>query len=286
MSLTPIPLIYHMKHLSHLLLFSFLFVQVYSQSFSLVSWNIKDLGRTKDSDEIHQMARLLRGYDLIAIQEVVAKDPAGARAVAKIADELNRMGARWDYRVSNPTQSPSSYSSERYAFLWKTSKLTLIGSPVLDLELAHICWREPYIARFRLKGAQEQIVVVNVHSRTHDQKPEEEIEHIVKYPQRFASNRVIIAGDFNMDEKNSAWLPLYQQGYVSALTNSKTTLKRKCVPRGRYLNYPIDNIYFHPEYYSRIESGAIDFVQDCASLEASRNISDHLPVFLKMGIKP
>lgn len=63
-----------------------------SITITLVSWNIRHLGRTKTEDDIYQIATLLRDFDIVAIQEVVAKDPAGAQAVAKIADELNRMG--------------------------------------------------------------------------------------------------------------------------------------------------------------------------------------------------
>src|SRR5690554_4672329 len=96
-----------------------------SEKLSLVSWNIQYLGRTKTSEDIYEIANILRDFDIVAIQEVVAKDPAGAQAVAKIADELNRMGYKWDYQISDPTKSPTVYISERYAYLWKTSKVSL-----------------------------------------------------------------------------------------------------------------------------------------------------------------
>ncbi|MBE5322017.1 hypothetical protein IM793_22875 [Pedobacter sp. MR2016-19] len=41
------------------------------------------------------MAETVRPYDLIAIQEVVAG--YGGQAVARLADELNRTGQKWDY---------------------------------------------------------------------------------------------------------------------------------------------------------------------------------------------
>src|SRR5690606_31627175 len=135
----------------------------------------------------------------VALQEVVAKDPAGAQAVAKIADELNRMGAKWDYRISDPTKSPSSNISERYAFLWKTSKVSLIHRAYLDRELEDIINREPYIAAFKIKGQPEPFYVINFHSRKYDERPEEEIIHFLDYPTRLKSNRIIIAGDFNLD---------------------------------------------------------------------------------------
>ena len=122
----------------------------FGQSVSIVSWNIKDLGRTKDASEINQIAQLIRDFDIVAIQEVVAVDPAGAKAVARLADELNRMGERWDYRVSDPTNS-SRGKKERYAFLWKSKKVRLVGRPWLDKTFDDIIIREPYLARFKIK---------------------------------------------------------------------------------------------------------------------------------------
>jgi deoxyribonuclease-1-like protein len=93
-------------------------VSLGNNTLKIASWNIQDLGRSKNAEEINSIAKILRNFDLVAIQEVVAKDPAGAQAVTKIVDELNRMGSKWDYQISNPTKSPSVYMSERYAFLW------------------------------------------------------------------------------------------------------------------------------------------------------------------------
>ena len=73
------------------------------------------------------MAQTIKSFDIVAIQEVVA-GYGGAQAVARLADELNRKGAKWDYSVSNPTSS-SAYKTERYAFLWKTATVKLIGKP-------------------------------------------------------------------------------------------------------------------------------------------------------------
>jgi len=93
----------------------------------LISWNIRDLGRTKSDAEIELMAQVLRGYDVIAIQEVVAKHPGGAKAVARLTDALDKMGADYDYSVSDPTQSSSPHTRERYAYIWRTSTVKTIS---------------------------------------------------------------------------------------------------------------------------------------------------------------
>jgi endonuclease/exonuclease/phosphatase family metal-dependent hydrolase len=252
------------------------------QEFSLLTWNIQNLGRTKNTAELEAMVDILRDYDLVAIQEVVAKDPAGAQKVALLADLLNRTGAQWDYRVSDPTNSPSSYISERYAFLWKPSRLTLLGRPYLDRELAAVVDREPYVAKFRVKGGNEPFFVVNFHARPHDREPEAEVAYLMAYPERLQTQRFVIAGDFNLDEQHQVWQPLYQAGFVPAVRETPTTLKRSCNATGEYFNYPIDNLYLLPRYFELLQSGRIDFVGGCDKVESARMISDHVPVFVRV----
>lgn len=251
------------------------------ENLTIVSWNIQDLGRSKDAQEIHRMAQVIRSFDIVAIQEVVAKDPAGAQAVAKIADELNRMGAKWDYRVSDPTQSPSSYIRERYAYLWKTSKVKLIGRPHLDNDLEIVCDREPYIAKFKEKKNGQYLTVANFHSRPHNKYPEDEIQHFIKYAKR--PQNMIILGDFNLTEQHQVWDKLYAQGFKPAVHDLPTTLKRKC-KNGNYFNHSIDNIYFGTSVHF-VGSGRVDFVKDCGRLKVSRMLSDHVPVFMEFWLE-
>ncbi|WP_103191751.1 endonuclease/exonuclease/phosphatase family protein [Formosa algae] len=254
-----------------------------SESLKITTWNIRDLGKTKNANEILEIAKILRDYDIVAIQEVVAKDPAGAQAVAKIVDELNRMGSKWNYRISNPTKSPSVYISERYAFLWKTSKVKLTSRAYLDSDLEDKLFREPFIGKFQSTKGSEPFYVVNFHSRKFNDHPEQEIIYLKEYTTRLNSDYILIAGDFNLDEKHVVWDNLYNIGFKSALHNTKTTLKTKC-KNGSYLNYPIDNIFYSKNIFS-IKSQAIDFVSHCNRLEIARQLSDHLPVYMEFQIK-
>lgn len=258
----------------------------WAQSFTMITWNIQDLGQSKEEAEIDAIVQILRTADLVLIQEVVGKDPAGAQKVAAIADGLNRTGARWDYRISDRTQSPSPYISERYAILWKPSKLQLLGRAILDQELAEECDREPYLARFKVSGDTSRFWVANFHARKHDKEPEEEIRHFISYPQRLGTDAVIIAGDFNLDEQHQVWSPFYSAGFVSALEETPTTLKRSCNRRGEYFNYAIDNIFFMRARFAVSDAMRIDFVERCELLETARGISDHLPVKATITMRP
>ncbi|MFK7926294.1 MAG: endonuclease/exonuclease/phosphatase family protein [Bacteroidia bacterium] len=267
-----------MKKIALILVFSWQIGLSLAGNFSILTWNIRDLGRSKDASEIAAMINIMRKYDLVLIQEVVAKDPAGVQRVAMIVEELDRSGANWDYKVSDPTKSPSSNMSERYAFLWNTSKISLANRPYLDLALADICFREPFIGEFRAKGETETFFVVNYHSRKHDDQPEDEIQYFDQYPDRLSSKRVLICGDFNLTEEHAVWDNLKKQGFASVLIEAPTTLKRKC-KEDNYYNYAIDNIFYPTQNLTLEKSGRVDFVGDCENLEKARSISDHLPVY-------
>ena len=253
-----------------------------SESLKIITWNIQNLGQSKNNAEIEFIVEVLKEFDIVAIQEVVAKDPAGAQKVAQIADELNRKGYKWDYRISNPTKSPSSYMSERYAFIWKTSKVDISGRAYLDDDLASEIFREPFIVNFKLKSKNKTFALVNFHSRKHNDKPELEIRYFNNYQERLNTDQLLIAGDFNVNEKHTVWDSFYQQGYSSAVKNSKTTLKQKC-KKGYYLSHSIDNIYFSKKI-TLVNSGVLDFVENCDNLKEARKISDHLPVFLEFTL--
>jgi endonuclease/exonuclease/phosphatase family metal-dependent hydrolase len=115
----------------------------------LVSWNIENFGKSKSEVEINFIANTLKNYDIIAIQEVAA-GYGGAQAVARLADELNRKGAKWDYTISDPTAS-SAYKTERYAFIWKTAHLKKMGRAWLEKKYHLEIDREPLLLHFSIQ---------------------------------------------------------------------------------------------------------------------------------------
>src|SRR5882672_4396646 len=94
-----------------LLLFSS-FIKEADENIKICSWNLMDFGKSKSDSEIQLIANTLKNYDIVLIQEVVAKDPGGAQAVARLSESLNRKGAKWDYRISDPTSGENSFKRE------------------------------------------------------------------------------------------------------------------------------------------------------------------------------
>ncbi len=267
-------------------LISFLFLLFsysngYAQAdFTLLTWNIRDFGKTKDELEIARMTDILKDFDILAIQEVVA-GYGGSQAVAKLAASLNRTGEQWDYAVSDPTKSPK-YMTERYAYLWKRNKAKLIGRPWLEKTLQKNVYREPYMARFLIEN--REVVLMNYHARKHDDQPEQEVKQFKNlYFQNYLEVPFIIAGDFNLKDKHTVFFPLKKAGFDFVLENEPTTLKRKCDTKGKMRNHPIDNLFYGPGINCQ-EGFVVNPIRGCFDLESVRGLSDHLPVVARFII--
>lgn len=252
-----------------------------AKSVSIVSWNIQYFGKTKDAAEIKAIAQIVRDFDIVLIQEVVAIDPSGARKVGELAETLKRMGSNWDYRVSHFTDSPGK-RKERYAILWKSSKVKLIGRPWLDKSCEPVMYREPYLARFRIKEAN--FLIANYHSRSYRENPQEEIPCFYDYQDRFNEDHIVIAGDWNAFTDDPIFNILWKKGFRSNVYKVKTTLKRSCGTNGAYKSNPIDFILYEERELQSKNAGVLDFVQDCEKLTLARRLSDHLPVWIEFEL--
>ncbi|WP_405377492.1 endonuclease/exonuclease/phosphatase family protein [Nonlabens sp. Asnod3-A02] len=270
-----------LKHLFLLLFFLLSMPNLVSaqEEITLVSWNIRDFGKTKSAEEIEQIGDILKEYDVIALQEVVS-GYGGSQAVARLADYLNRTGSKWDYSISNPTKSPK-YKTEKYAFLWKTSKVKVIEKAKLITDLDECVYREPYQVKLESKkGSKGSFTLLNYHSRKHSEQPEIEVSCINDYMINHKDENIILAGDFNLTIDHNVFDKIKNDSYKACLNGNRTTLKRLCKD-GNYLNHAIDNIIYNAAKNELMDCGTIDFVKECGQLESMRMLSDHLPVYMR-----
>lgn len=246
----------------------------------IASWNIKDMGKSKTSLQIESMAEVLRDYDVVALQEVVAGH-GGSQAVAKLADELNRKGTKWSYIISNPTQS-SPYSSERYAYLWKPGKVKLMKRPWLDQNYVNQIEREPFMIKFSYQN--NSFVLINFHAIPKTKQPEREIKYFKYYPAIYKDEKLVFMGDFNVTASNTVFNPLKKMNYLPAFTNQKTTLRTTCLSDG-CLASAYDNIFYNHEDFEIKTSGIIHFYNAYNNFKEARKLSDHVPIYISLDFK-
>lgn len=250
----------------------------FSQSTSIISWNLHDFGQSKSAETILFIAKTVRSYDIVMIQEVVAKHPGGAQAVGRLAEVLNRMGDKWDYRISDMTSGENSYKRERYAFIWKTSKVKLVGKPWLEIKYHDVIDREPYFATFSREG--KEITLVNFHAITKSKQPETEIKYFKYLPEKYPELNLIFCGDFNCPQDHTVFNPLRKMGYLPALTGQRTSLRQRCLNDG-CLASEFDNVFYNSNVIIKIEAGVIHFYELFNDFEEAKKVSDHVPVYFE-----
>lgn len=267
--------------MKYILSFFLLFFTVltFSQT-KILSWNLENFGKSKSESELNFIANTLLEYDIVAIQEVVA-GYGGAQAVAKLAMLLNEKGTKWDYSISNPT-SGTSYKTERYAFLWKTSRIQLKGNAWLEKQYHLEIDREPYFATFEIN--KKTVTLVNFHAITKSKQPETEIKYFKFLPLEYPALNLVFLGDFNCPQSHTVFNPLKKMGYSPILQNQKTTLKQQC-KSNICLASEFDNIFYKASALEFINSGILPFHKNFNSLKEARRISDHIPIWFEFYLK-
>ena len=248
-----------------------------NETVNLVTWNLLNFGKSKDDEEMAFIADVLRDYDVVALQEINT-GPDGAQAVARLDAELDRRGSQWDYVVSDPT---TGQGPERYAYLWKPSRVRLLGPAWLEAALADDIDREPYLARFETRRGSQQMLVASLHAVPRAKRPADEVALLDELHRLYGPDHLLILGDFNLSQKHYAWDELKEAGFQPVIVDQKTSLRMRRKD-GEHLANEYDNIFYEPAYLQAGASGVIDFTSEFRTLRQAREISDHLPVYMEV----
>ncbi|AFM04880.1 metal-dependent hydrolase [Bernardetia litoralis DSM 6794] len=258
---------------------------VKAETIKILSWNLYNFGKSKDAQEIEYIAKKLKDYDIVAIQEV-STSLYGIRAVAKLADELNRTGSKWEYKISEPT---SGNGKERYAYVWKTSTKNakiLLKKDWLEESIEAKVDREPYMARFEIesKSTKNTVLLGSFHAVPTSKDPEKEVVFLEEIPNKYRTDNILIMGDFNLSQKHEAFDGLRERSFVAAFEGQKTSLRMK-LKDGNPLNKEYDNIFVEKRGFEIKKAEVIHFYKDYKSLKEARYISDHIPIWVELDFK-
>jgi hypothetical protein len=114
------------------------------QEITIASWNIRILSNnSRDDDELKVIASLLSKFDIVAVQEV--RD-------LQVLDRLKAMLPGFEYAASPEV---GRGQKEIYAFMWKASRVSLVGKPCIFQDPGDLFIREPYVGgNAHAKGGQ------------------------------------------------------------------------------------------------------------------------------------
>ena len=242
----------------------------------IASFNILRLGAAEK--DMVQTAKLLQGFDLVGLVEVINK-----KGIEELVDELNRQNPNtWEYHIS-PFGVGSSKYKEYFGYVYKKDKVKFIKSEGFYKDGKSSLLREPYGATFQIGNFDFTFVLVHtIYGNNESQRKAENFKMVDVYDyfqdKDKKENDILIAGDFNLYALDESFKLLYK--HADKITYAidpaiKTTIGAK----GRANSY--DNFFFSQKYSQEFtgSSGALDFSGDNPKL-MREIISDHIPVFI------
>ena len=247
------------------------------ETIRIASFNIQVFGTSKMGKPavMDVLAKVVRRFDLVAIQEVRSKDQT---VVPRFAEMVSAAGRRYGY-VLGPRLGRTT-SKEQYAFLYDTARIELEQGSVYTVpdpqDLLH---RPPLVASFRVRGPPAgqafTFKLVNIHTDPDETDIElDALDDVFVAVQndRSGEDDVILLGDLNVDERK-----LGQLGRLPGIgwtVSGQTTNTRR--------NRAYDNIVFDRRATTEYTGyrGVLDLMAEYGlTMDQALAVSDHLPVW-------
>ncbi|MCE9604588.1 MAG: endonuclease/exonuclease/phosphatase family protein [Planctomycetia bacterium] len=248
----------------------------------IASFNIQVFGEHKlaDARTTDALVRIIRKFDVIAIQEIRAKDP---NFMARFMQLVNAGGFQYDC-VIGPRLGRTD-SKEQYAYLFDLTRIEIDRTSIYTIsdpdDLLH---REPLVAGFRARGAPQQeaftFALVDIHTDPDETDGElnalDDVFRAVRNDGR-GEDDVILLGDLNVDESHLGQLGALP--YINYVVSG--------VPTNTRGDHTYDNIVFDrratTEYTG--SAGVLDVMREFnLTLDQALLVSDHLPVWAEFSV--
>lgn len=251
------------------------------ETIRVASFNIQVFGtsKSKKPQVMDILARVVRNFDVVAIQEVRATDND---IVPNFVELINSAGRHYDY-VIGPRLGRTN-SKEQYAFIFDTTVVEVDRNQLYTVhdpdDLLH---REPLVGWFRVRGPPPEqaftFTLVNIHTDPDETKQEldalGDVYRVVQNDGR-GEDDVIVLGDLNVDDKH-----LGKLGQISGITWVISGTPTNTRGTSQY-----DNMVFMgqatSEYTGR--GGVFDFLREYnLSMEEALEVSDHQPIWAEFS---
>ena len=253
-----------------------------AQSLLISSFNIQVLGKSKMSkpEVVEILARVIRQFDIVAIQEVRAKEDD---IVPSLVAAVNADGSRYSYLIG--PRLGRTVSTEQYAFVFDTTRVEhepiSVGTISDPADMLH---REPFVARFRARthSPQHAVTFWLFNSHTDPDEVPQEVAALadvfqVMQAARADEDDVILLGDLNASPQEFGRLGSIP-GITCAINGVMTNTRQ---------SKAYDNILFHHqqtgEFTGRWGVFSLEHVFGLSQSEALK-VSDHLPVWAEFHV--
>jgi len=252
----------------------------------IASFNIEIFGEAKFENATVRdiLAGIVRKFDVVAIQEIRAKDPT---LMSRFVQHVNsQAGARYDF-VIGPRLGQTD-SKEQYAIIYDITRIEIDKTSAYTVrDPDDALHREPLVAGFRARSAPPNeaftFTLVDVHT-----DPDDVADECDALASAFQAVRndgrgeddVIMLGDFNTDADNKKFGRLRLLPYITYAIGSQmhtNTLGTKTY----------DNILFDRRATSEFAGGGyvLDVMKEFKiTMDQALLVSDHLPIWAEFSV--
>lgn len=255
------------------------------QTILIASFNIQAFGVKKVSDPVvvDRIVKILRLFDVVAIQEVRATDQT---VLPQLVQMVNSQGAKYDF-ILGPRLGRTD-SKEQYCYVYDTNRI--LSSPAASYtvnDTADLLHREPLVGRFatRVPAGYPPFTfsLMNIHTDPGEVKQELPVMHTVLHAVReyewtmAREDDVLMMGDLNAAPSkfgNLAKVP----GIYWVISDQPTNTRRTEL---------YDNILFDrgPTNEFMGKAGVLDMATVFGiTLEEALKVSDHNPIWAEFSI--
>jgi len=275
------------------------------QNLLLATFNIKHFGaKRREGYAINALAEMCSSFDVVAIQELKSK-------LGDLKRLLGVLGPYWKVVFNDPAgESGDKGNDERFAYLYDSRSVRFTGMAA-ELLIADdflgakgvattdmsVPWRTPYMASFRAGSFDFMLLTVHIQWNKGGGigARAKEIEMITRWVGKRKNDAklydpdIFVLGDFNIPGlKSKAFKALEKHGLTvpQELRSFRTNLKKDA-------HY--DQIAYYKENTNCeiLRAGVIDFykvffrktMSDSAHSKMELQISDHLPLWMEVGVK-
>ncbi len=255
---------------------------VNSNSIRVATFNVQALSDEKLTDEntLIYLAKIFQKFDVVAVQEVRASDPA---LLQRFVRRINEGQLNYAYALSPVANTGTQ--AEQSAFIFNQDTVRLDDAFTYSVhDPEGVLQRPPFVGWFRAAAPRPHLAftftLVNVHFQT--RRTADELAYL---PQLFRAVRkdgrgeddVIILGDFQAGDRGL--IPSGQQVGLSWAIQNK--------PTDTLGTQQLDNLLFDARSTTEFtgEAGVFDFLKHFnLGMEEAMRISDHMPVWAEFSI--
>jgi len=242
------------------------------QTITVASWNMHNLAYRGKETKLGIINLILSRYDLIVLQEV---------GKPKVIDHLQKaLQEVFQLPYKQKVATVGKGKKERYAFLWRSDKITLLKGPELYPDPNDLFERTPYCGYFKVGSFDWGLCTAHIlyGKKKEDRRKEvRQLSQVYRYYRNLINDEdVIFCGDFNLPPDDPAWHKFIKEdGMKYAISHPVvTTFKGKNL---------YDNCFWPNSTVEILPNSGQVFKFD-QLIASPKSLSDHRPISITLKI--